>query len=363
MEEASVTTAAFDVLVSPRHNNEKEDNSDKDKRLINSASPLPLESNSIEAPRGRVAYNLSDTLPTELILLRREKKIAIPIPEIDRTDPLEGNTEARRLHRVYLSTKKFLHLYNEAYGGVYGTSSRPELEIHVFEYSYCPETSTSPPTVLTLPSPPALSRPLTLIPSKATPLSSSCSPPSLSSTSILIHLNLIYDPEKNLYVLSPHMEDLLIVYLLYAQTSSTSLLPSLQSSTQRVGIHEFNTLDPFRQRQWRRFLRLYISPLLISSLDPLPSLSLPLRVQRAVDYMRDYVENPETAGYVTPEEDGDGNSSSDSDSEEGKGKKKKRKGKKKAGGGKGGNKSSTKKTGGGGGGVTKKNSSQTNTKK
>jgi hypothetical protein len=363
MEEGKEETATFDVLGSPRSDERKKEDNAEEQDLIDmipSPLPHPIEPKSTSgtattAPRGRVAYNINDTLPTELILLRREKKIAIPIPEIDWTDPLEGNTEARRLHRVYLSTKKFLHLYQEAIGGVYGVSSRPEIEIHVFKYSYHP---TSPPSV-------------------------SLSTGAVSDiSSVVVQLNLIYDPENNLYVLSPHMEDLLIVYLLYTQSTvssflSPSSLPPLLSSTQRIGNHEFNTLDPFRQRQWRRFLRLYIAPLLLPDPTPTPSFAdltlsaspLPLRVQRAVDYMKDYAENTETAGYVTPDDDEDGDAnSSDSDSDEGKGKKKKRKGKKKGtgtGGGAwkaGGTKSSGKKTGGVAGGAAAGKKSQSTSK-
>jgi hypothetical protein len=288
--------------------------------------------------------NGNETLPAEIILLRREKKISIEIPKFT-PDP------SLRIHRVYLSTKKYLHLYHEIIGGIYGISSRPELELHHFQYYYqynpshpplqssrvLPSSNPSSTSVSGLP--PASSHISASISSSSVgpSVTASSSVPqqghqqsfSLSPGNKLISLELVYDPILNLYVITHHIEDKLIAYL--SQSSST---PSIQylpllSSVNRIGFQEFNTLTLEKQKQWRKFLNHFIRPLLAD----------PQRVERAENYLLQYLEIPETEGYVTPEDsDGDDHSTttdSDSDDEKGK-KKKKRKGKKKGGTGGGG---------------------------
>lgn len=222
----------------------------------------------------------NEYLPTEIILIRREKKISIQVPEINKNEIISNiPITSLRLYRVYLSTKKYIHLYNEIIGGIYGLSSRPELEIHSFSYYY-----TYPVTM----------------------------------ENKLMNIELIYDPVINLYIITSHIEDKLLLYCEQNKTLPSLYYQSLTSAIMRNGNHEFQTLTLDKQKQWRKFLRFYIFPFLNNE----------ERINKAKNYMKELVENQDLDGYITPEDsDLDETSSSESDDE--KTKKKKRKGKKK----------------------------------
>jgi hypothetical protein len=318
--------------------------------------------------------NGNEMLPAEIILLRREKKISIAIPKFT-PDP------SLRIHRVYLSSKKYLHLYHEIIGGIYGISSRPELEIHHFQYYYrynppplqnssqvSPPSSAPPSTSIPGHLPPS-ARTLTstsssaLVSTTSATVSTSVSNPTLSPGNKLISLELVYDPILNLYVITHHIEDKLILYLSQLPSTPSIQYAPLLSSVNRIGSQEFNTLTLEKQKQWRKFLAHFIRPLLnVSTKGGRDGLGLGSgdvsdsgaasseRVERAEKYLIRCLEFPETEGTVTPEDsDGDdrSNASDDSDSDDEKGrKKKKRKGKKKGGAT---SKASSKKAGAGGG--------------
>lgn len=227
-----------------------------------------------------------------LVIIKRKKKISIMIPEIER----DAN---RRLNRVYLSSKKYRHLLDEMIGGVYGASSRPELELQKFEFM--------------------------------------CELPGeggdeASGVSRLLEIELVYDFEKNLYVISRRVEDKLLLYLHQNRHRPLIDVDPLKSSTNCEGLSDpVSHLDLYRQRMWRRLLGLYVAPLLTD----------PLRINYAVTFMRNLIRSNEEEA-LTPEGSEDGgwefSSSSDESSDDGEREKKKGKGKKKTGGaaGKGG---------------------------
>ena len=209
-----------------------------------------------------------------LVMMKRKKKVSIQVPVIE----VDGY---RRLNRVYISSKKYKHLLDEIIGGVYGPPSRPELELQKFEF------------VCTLPS----------------------EETGGSTVSKTLQLNLVYDYEKNLYVISRRLEDKLLLYLHQNSFRCALEVGPLLSSTSCGGLSApVSHLDPYRQRMWRRLFSLYVSPLLQD----------PLRLNYAIGFLRTVILSGEEE-VLTPEGSEDGGwefSSSDESSDDGTQKKK-----------------------------------------
>lgn len=71
-------------------------------------------------------------------------------------------------------------------------------------------------------------------------------------------IELLYDPAKQLYIFSLHVEDRLL--LLIKNDMEKAML--INSCMTKFGVHEIFYVDMLRQRLWRRFIRLELLPLL-----------------------------------------------------------------------------------------------------
>lgn len=151
-------------------------------------------------------------------------------------DSLQGENSMNRCPTSYrvlrISNQDMAHLFAEVKGEVYGPAERPELELwrvgleipRPAEYSTIDITQTH-----------------------------------------IIHdesngqgVEILYDPSKQSFVLSKSVEDKLML-LLYNDIRGSMQLASCKTL---VNIYEFENINLFRRRLWRKFLQLEIIPLL-----------------------------------------------------------------------------------------------------
>lgn len=241
--------------------------------LVDAEPLIPLRPESPKRDVRRIG--VTEATNTALVIIKRKKKISINIPEFVRD-------AYRRLNRVYLSSKKYKHLLDEMIGGVYGIPSRPELELQKFEFI--------------------------------------CELPSDDGSRVVsqkLQLDIVYDYEQNLYIISRRVEDKLLLYLHQNRDRPLLAVDGLISSTSSEGLYSpVSHLDLYRQRMWRRLLHLYIAPLLKD----------PLRLNYAITFIRNVILSGEEE-VLTPEGSEDGgwefSSSSDDSSDDEKARKKK----------------------------------------
>ncbi len=143
----------------------------------------------------------------DLILAGRAKKHSVSVPSVD-------TPSGKRLRILIMNEKDFGHLTGEVTGERYDNPCRPELDYLTVGYD-----------------------------EHSTPASD--------------HVHILYDHPKCLFILSKKCEDLIMCRIKDKSVDKFVVL----SAVIKVGQLEFNTLDPFRQRLFRRFMREHFVPL------------------------------------------------------------------------------------------------------
>lgn len=143
-----------------------------------------------------------------LALLKRVKKISIELPMV--------RQRSSRILKIVLKPTDYKHILDESLGGVYGTPSRPDLEMMVVTFG----TSTS----------------------------------DLSNTP----LKFLFCAGRTAFVLSRRIEDALLVSLVQHHPE----VGILREAYIKAGEKKLNVLNTEKTRLWRKFINIYMLPLL-----------------------------------------------------------------------------------------------------
>jgi hypothetical protein len=140
---------------------------------------------------------------------KRVKKISVELP------PLRRN--CRRILQVVFKPKVFKHIMDECVGGVYGKPSRPDLELLVVSFAEDEDGDDDGDTV-----------------------------------------RVLYNSSREAYVHSPLIEDLIIEKLLENDRN----LGVVKHSAVITHKDPIITMSPVVKSRWRKFVSIYIIPLL-----------------------------------------------------------------------------------------------------
>ena len=234
-------------------------------------------------PIRRVGVDYNDNI--ELMLMHREanKKYSIKIPE---ALTINGN----RIRKVCLTHDEYEHLMIEVKGNEQYVMCRPDLEIHTVgilgtddyfeghtedeESGSDGEQSTSedggPGTTGTKPSKEQLRKidnPFTKIElrrtrSKKTERKIKELLVTATDESDGDGLELLFDPAKSLYIVSQFIEDQIILLLRTNFMRATQINLIHVKCNQLHDTNSCNFISNLRQRTWRRFLRIFIVPVM-----------------------------------------------------------------------------------------------------
>jgi hypothetical protein len=191
-----------------------------------------------------------------LILAGRTKKVSIEVPS-----NVEPADNGRRLQSFMIDSEStYTHLLGEVNGSKYDIRGRPELDylfinykqpvgvasnrlnaVHVHERYLTEVTTTS--------AIPMLINEHDLI------------PPLLFSKILSTDIHLLLEPTKEMFILSPKMEDLLMLKVNFCPSGNELVVTKCTSS---FGSYEFNTISNVKQKLFRRFVRSCIQPLLLN---------------------------------------------------------------------------------------------------
>lgn len=138
-----------------------------------------------------------------LALLKRVQKISIEIPF--------ASQNCRRLQKIVFGVSDYKHIAAEAAGGTYGVASRPDLEMQLIRFD---------PTAAVVP--------------------------------------VLFNNSRIAYIISARQEDELLLSL----HSNRPHLGSIQEAYIRAGDRKLNVLSSQKQRSWRKFINMYMLPML-----------------------------------------------------------------------------------------------------
>ena len=158
------------------------------------------------------------------ILKGRVKKISIAIPPV----PREQTYKTAR--QVCIPQSDYDHLHDEILGGKYGPAARPELEIIVVGYG-APRRKVTKQVI-------ASQQPIDLSRGKG--------------------VELMFDPAKSLFIMTSSILDQLLLVL----QNDPEKANVVNDACSRIDELSLSYVDPAKQRLWRRFVRLELSPLL-----------------------------------------------------------------------------------------------------
>lgn len=220
---------------------------------------MEIDSTSLPGPGSlskRPAVASQDLI--NLILAGRTKKVSIEVPP-----NVEPADNGRRLQSFMIeSESSYSHLLGEVNGSKYDIHGRPELDglfvnykqpvvvasnrlnaVHVHADKQYPIEGTTTGTVT------MLINEHDLI------------PPLLFNKILSTDIHLLLEPTKDMFILSPKMEDLLMLKLNYCPSGNELIVTKCTSS---FGSYEFNTISNVKQKLFRRFIRNCIQPLLLN---------------------------------------------------------------------------------------------------
>jgi len=179
-----------------------------------------------------------------LVLAGRTKKVSITVP----SNVVPADNGRRLQSFVIDSESSFTHLQGEVNGSKYDIHGRPELDDLSVNYRHpvvvASNRGTSDGTVPTMISEHDLI------------------PPLLFSKILSKDVHLLLEPSKEMFILSPKIEDLLMLKSKYCPHGNELVVTKCTSS---FGQYEFNTISNLKQKLWRRFLRSCIHSLLSDS--------------------------------------------------------------------------------------------------
>jgi len=212
-----------------------------------SADESELESNPVAAVvNRRIGVDYAENI--ELMLVHREanKKWALKIPATE-------NIKGQRVRKVMLNDEEYEHLIHEIKGDEKYVPCRPELEVHYIGVDDDTEAVWDPNFYHSK---------LYTINTKLQESVDEILQKTVDTTNGL-GIEVIYDPVKCLYILTPFVEDQLIL-MLRNDFQRGSTVTVGRSWCNEEDIKLYNSMNSTKRKIWRRFVRIHLLPQLNS---------------------------------------------------------------------------------------------------
>lgn len=175
------------------------------------------EDDTVYANMGR-RQGVDQHTDINLALLRRVKKISVELPLVAEN--------CRRIHKVMLLVADFRHILAEAAGGTYGVASRPDLEFQLISF----------PTAASV---------------EGKEINAQIQTESES-------IQMLFSGSRMAFIVSEKKEDELLLTL----SRHRPHLGTIKEAFIKAGDRKLNVLTSAKQRAWRKFVYIYMLPLL-----------------------------------------------------------------------------------------------------